>query len=450
MPSHEMITERDGAGDAVWARPWSDFRVAFAVVAVAFVLISVYSHHVQHVIVTRFGDADEYFFEAEQIAAGQTIRAETPYMYRIALPWLVAHTFPQQIEFGFRLYNTIAAAAGTMLLLLWLRRFGVHAGVAALTTILYTAEWISPARFIWFAPITCDPPFIALSMAALLVADGLRRQFSWPRALGLTAICALGGAVRETMLFAPIAFLFANVTFDPTSPPSRVPLTARLLPLVATAVVVTLCHFIPAEPRRQLSAWDNLFYLYHRKALFALPLSLYMTFGPIIAVVLYDWRAARDLLARHVYLVVFFGWCFLTSYIGGSDTERFVIWGAPVMYLLVAKALERHAGALLRSAWVFVALVIAQALSSHIFFAYPNPNTAVADWGLLTTVGEKIWGALNRLLVIDDFYWNLWSYFGSKPVHAVSLAIYLVFSLGLVLYLRRTERMHPELMGVGG
>jgi hypothetical protein len=442
-----MITERDGVDGAVSAtrRTYGDFRVAFAVVAVAFVLISLYSNYVQHVIVTRFGDGDEYFFAAEQMAAGQTIRAETPYLYRIALPWLVAHTFPHQIEFGFRLYNTIAGAAGTALLLLWLRRFGVHAGVAALTTILYTAEWIGPARFIWFAPISCDPPFIALSMAALLIADGLRRQFSWRRALGLTAICAVGGAVRETMLFAPIAFLFANVTFDRTSQPPRVPLTARLLPLAATAVVVTLCHFIPAEPRRHLSAFDNVFYLYHRKALFTLPLSFYMTFGPVIAVVLYDWRAARDLLARHFYLVIFFGWCFLTSYIGGHDTERYLIWGAPVMYLLIAVALERHADALLRSAWVFVALVGAQALGSHIFFAYPDPNTAVGDWAELRTVGERIWGVTNRLLVVDDFYWNLWSYFGSKPFHALLLAIYLVFSLGLILYLRHTERSHPEL-----
>jgi hypothetical protein len=442
-----MITESEGVGGAVSAtrRTAGDFRVAFVVVAAAFVIICLYSNYVQHVIVTRFGDADEYFFAAEQMAAGQTIRAETPYLYRIALPWLVAHTFPQQIEFGFRLYNTIAAGAGTTLLLLWLRRFGVHAGVAALTTVVYTAEWIGPARFIWFAPITCDPPFIALTMGALLVADGLRRQFSWPRALALTAICAVGGAVRETMLFAPIAFLFANVTFDRTSQPPRVPLAARLLPLAATIAVVTLCHFIPAEPRRHLSTYDNVFMLYRRKALFTLPLSFYMTFGPVIAVALYDWRAARDLLARHFYLAVFFGWCFLTCYIGGHDSERYLIWGAPVMYLLVAMALQRHAGALLRSAWVFVALVGAQALGSHIFFAYPNPNTAVGDWTTLTTAGEKIWGVLNRLFVIDDFYWNLWSYFGSRPVHALLLGIYVVFSLALILYLGHTERAHPEL-----
>ena len=85
------------------------------------------------------------------------------------------------------------------------------------------------------------------------------------------------------------------------------------------------------------------------------------------------------------------------------------------------------------------------AFGEHIFFAYPDPNTAVGDWSTLTTAGEKTWGVLNRLLVIDDFYWNLWSYFGSKPFHALLLAIYALFSLGLILYLRHAERAHPEL-----
>src|SRR6185312_9610559 len=193
-----MITDSVGGAVAGTRELYGDFRLASVLVAVAFVAISAYSYHVQQITLTRFGDGDEYFFAAEQMAAGQTIRAETPYMYRIALPWLVARTFPERIEFGFRLYNTMAAAAGCALLLLWLRRFDIHPGVAALTTILYIADWIGPARFLYYYPIYVDPPFIALSMGALMVAEGLRRRFSWARTFALAAICAAGGAVRET------------------------------------------------------------------------------------------------------------------------------------------------------------------------------------------------------------------------------------------------------------
>ena len=414
--------------------------------ALAFVVISVYSAHVQQITLTRFGDGDEYFFAAEQMAAHQTIRAETPYLYRIALPWLVAHTFPQRIEFGFRLYNTIAAFAGPMLLLAWLRRFGVRAEIAALTSVLYIADWIGPARFLYYYPIYVDPPFIALCMWGLLIVDGLRRRFSWPRTIGLAVLCALGGAVRETMLLVPIAFLFANVTFDrQPGEQARIPRIARVLPLAATALVVALCHLIPAEPRRQLSALENAFYLFNEKPLFTLPLAFFMTFGPVLAIVLYDWRRVRDLVMKHFYLVVFFGGCFAGGYVGGHETERYLIWASPVVFLLIAQALERHGAALVRSAWMFVALVGAQALGEHVFFGIPDPSFSVAEWSSLTTVGQKAWGVINRLVIVDDFSWNLWSYFGSRPFHALLLAIYAAFSASLMLYLWRVERAHPEL-----
>jgi hypothetical protein len=435
-----MITDRvGGAGDATRGL-YADLRAASAV-ALAFVIISVYSFHVQTITLTRFGDGDEYFFAAEQIAAGQTIRAEVPYAYRIALPWLVARTFPTQIELGFRVYNMAAAAAGAALLLLWLRAFSIRPGVAALTTILYIANWIGPARFLYYYPIYVDPPFIAFSMAALLLIESLRRGFSWMRTLALTAVCSVGALVRETMLLAPAAFVFANVGLGTDEDDhAAIPLSARLLPLVAGAVAVALCRQVPVVPRRTLSAVENAVYLFHTKPLFTLPLALFMTFGPVLAVVLYDWRAARDVAAKHFYLAVFFAGCFTASYIGGHETERYLIWSAPAVYLLVAMALQNHRAALLRSAWVFAALAGAQALAEHVFFGIPDPSLAVGDFGTLTTTGEKIWGIVNRLVIVDDFSWNLWSYFGSRPFHALLLAIYIAFSAFLIAYLRWAER----------
>ena len=420
------------------------FRAAFVTVAIAFVAISLYSARIQKITLTRFGDGDEYFFAAEQRAAHQTIRAEAPYVYRIALPWLVAVTFPDRIEFGFRFYNTAAAAASALLLLFWLRRFGVHPGAAALTTILYIANWIGPARFLYYYPVYVDPPFIALSMAALLVIHGLRQRFSWPWLFVLLAICVAGALVRETMLFAPIAFLFANVDFgSPGLSRPRVPAAALLIPLAGTLIAVVLCHLMPAEPRRILPFIPNVLFLFRTKALFTLVLAPFMTFGAVIALVLYDWRAAVDLIGRHFYLLVFCGGCVATGYLGGHETERYFLWMAPVAYLLIAGGLERHGAALMRSAWVFVLVVGAQALGEHVFFGIPDPSLAVGDWATLRTVGEKTWGAINRLVIVDDFAWNIWSYFGSRPFHALLLGIYIAFSAFLIAYLRLAERPHP-------
>jgi hypothetical protein len=435
-----MITDKVGGVCDATRGLYADFTAA-SVVALAFVVISAYSFHVQTITLTRFGDGDEYFFAAEQMAAGQTIRAEVPYAYRIALPWLVARTFPKRIEIGFRVYNTTAAAAGAALLLLWLRAFGVRPGVAALTTILYIANWIGPARFLYYYPIYVDPPFIAFSMAALLLIESLRRGFSWMRTLALSAVCFVGALIRETMLLAPVAFVFANVGLGTEEEgDAKIPVSGRLLPLVAGALAVVLCRQVPVTPRRTLSAVENAVYLLHTKPLFTLPLALFMTFGPVLAVVLYDWRAARDVATKHFYLAVFFAGCFAAGYIGGHETERYLIWSAPAVYLLIAMALQNHGAALLRSAWVFTALVGAQAFAEHVFFGIPDPSLAVGDWSNLTTLSQKTWGVINRLLVVDDFSWNLWSYFGSRPFHALLLAIYIAFSAFLIGYLRWAER----------
>src|SRR6185312_2041009 len=104
---------------------------------------------------------------------------------------------------------------------------------------------------------------------------------------------------------------------------------------------------------------------FRTKAWFTLLLAFFMTFGPVLAVVLRDWRSVRDTVAAHFYLLVFLGGCFAAGYLGGHETERYLLWSAPLMYLLIAQALQHHKAALLRNAWVFTLLVGAQALASH-------------------------------------------------------------------------------------
>jgi hypothetical protein len=41
------------------------------------------------------------------------------------------------------------------------------------------------------------------------------------------------------------------------------------------------------------------------------------------------------------------------------------------------------------------------------------------------------------VFVIDDFHWNLWSNFGSRPFHLVQLAFYLAISATVIALMRR-------------
>jgi hypothetical protein len=89
------------------------------------------------------------------------------------------------------------------------------------------------------------------------------------------------------------------------------------------------------------------------------------------------------------------------------------------------------------------ALVIAQIVSARLLWSIPSPSLAVASMSEMPTLGAKIYSTLDRLFVIDDFHWNLWSNFGSRPFHALLLALYLAFSAAMIGWIHlRTTRTH--------
>ena len=51
---------------------------------------------------------------------------------------------------------------------------------------------------------------------------------------------------------------------------------------------------------------------------------------------------------------------------------------------------------------------------------------------------------LNRVVVMDDCYSNLWSFFGSRPWRALLLAYDVIFVAGIVVWMRRWESAMPR------
>ena len=163
-------------------------------------------------------------------------------------------------------------------------------------------------------------------------------------------------------------------------------------------------------------------------------------FGPVIAVVLYDWRRALRLLADHEWLAALMAGCAALSLVGGSDTERFAFWSLPVVYLLLARAIEHHAG-VLRSRVLIAALVISQAIAARVFWGIPDPR-AESVVGLALNAGwrDRIYGIANRLFVIDSFHFNLWSSFGSRPFRLLRVGLYLAVIASVIWAMQRRAR----------
>jgi len=305
-----------------------------------------------------------------------------------------------------------------------------------LTALLFVVSWLAPVRFVPFYPLYVDPPFLVMAFLGLLLIHRIRERWSWPLVHLLTLTCFVGTLCRETMLFVPLAFAAVNITIPRRPREHPVPLLARCLPLAAWVCAIALTRAFPFEPRYSFSLTGNALFLFKTKPFFTLPLAAFFTFGPVITLAAYEWLDGAKLLGEHVYLGVYALGCLATGYIGGHETERYWLWTAPLVYLLIARAIGRHKDALLRNAWVFVLLVGAQAVSERVFWSIPDPSSGVPAFTEAPWFLPRVWSALDRLVVIDDYFWNLWAYFGSRPFHLVQLCLDLAFAAFLVWWLR--------------
>ena len=416
-------------------------RLVYAFAIVAVLCTSAYAFRTQQVSMLRYGDGDEYLTASEQIAEGRPQTTESPAIYRVALPWVVAKLFPTDIPHGYRVLNTIAGGAATLLLVVWLEEFGIGAVMQAVIVLMFVASWLAPVRFVAFYPLYVDPPFIVLALLGLILIHRIRGRWSWPRILALTLVCLLGTLCRETMLFVACACAAVNIRLPRRVPsPTDVPLVARCLPLAAWVIAIAVTRMLPFHPRYSFSLFGNALFLFHTKPLFTLPLAAFFTMGPVLTLALYDWRESSRLLGEHFYLVVYTLGCLAAGYVGGHETERYWLWASPIAYVLIAQAMVRHKDALLHRASVFVVLVLAQAISERIFWPIPDPGSGVPALEEWPWLWPKVYAVIDRLVVIDDYFWNLWSYFGSKPFHFVMLCIDVLFAAFLWWWLRT----HPS------
>jgi hypothetical protein len=423
------------AAERTSSRRWIDLWWVLGLVVAA----SLWSAHIQHYQVYRYWDSDEYFTLAEQLAAGRPVTASAPYVYRVLTPWIVAHCCAADIQRGFLIVNIVAGALSAVVLAVWLRRFVTDWRIRVLVTAAYIWEWHAPVRFVYYYPAYVDPLLLLFLPLGLIFVE---RTAERPTALNIVALIAITGAgvlAREMMLLVPLSALLHRRLWTATRGAAR--LTVFAGPIAAALIATVVAHR-GTVPRVAYSFSEAVLYHLQHKPIFSLALSWFMTFGPVIAIVLYDWRDAVEFLRMHRHLAAYLVACAAFAYVGGHDTERYLIWAAPVVYVLVGRALVRQR-AVLRGAALAAALVIAQMVSERVLWGIPDPTRAVTAFSDLSGAVAKTGSILNRLFVIDDFHWNLWSNFGSRPFHLLLLGLYAAFSALVIVWMRSRSVRDP-------
>ena len=429
--------------------------------ATAFVAISVSSGLTQR-IERLYADAQIYQTVAVQFFESKIpITAQVPWAYRVATPWLAAmlrpavtRTLPDldsEVEGAsgmlgvtpFLLINIVASAAATLLLLLYLRRFVDSSTVRVLLVIAWVATWHAPVRWVYFYPANVDALFMVFLIAGLLIIEVWRRRSPMAAAFLLAPVVFVGTLVREAMVLVPIAFGIAQM--DAARRGRRTErLVAPAVPIIAMVLAWLFVRSIvtPAPGHQQ---WAEVAAILRNKPIWTWVLGWFFTFGPpVIALIaagrmeVWAFLRTRPEIGGHVAA------CGVLGYIAGtgSDTERLLAWAAPAMYVLAGQAIAARRFVLARMPLLLALLIVVEIASSRVLWAIPVGIDRATRFASL----EPSWSALlaiaDKFLVIHNYYSNLWSFYGSRPVHAATLAFDLALTVGVIVWINRAWQRH--------
>jgi hypothetical protein len=424
----------DAAADALrrWTTSIRDDRhelgLELLAASGAFAAVSVFSAHLQQFTPVPFADAEEYLDMTRQYEAGaRIVHASAPFVYRVATPWLASLG-------SYYLVNIAAALAATLLLVVWLRRHVETRFARLFTIVLFLATWIGPARFVYFTPVYVDPLFIALSMAGVLLVDATRDWLAMRAGWLVAALVFVGTFSRETMVLVALAFAALHTPWTARARWRFRDAIAAVIPFVAAAAAELIVRRL-AMPTETYSAAGQLLTLARQKPFFTWVLSWFFVFGPgVVALIAIDGRRSAAWLRSRPHLVAFLAGCGMLAFVGGTDTERITLWSAPVVYALAGRAIDHC-----RRVWTKPALALvlgaAQLVSSRLLWPVPSNGYVVTEFAGEAGRGQVL-DLINRLVVIDTHYGNLWSYWGSRTWHAIVLAYDLVFVAIVVWFAR--------------
>lgn len=378
------------------ARPGSEWEVV--VLAVAFVLVNVATALVQRPFLFHGREGWEgvnYLSMARQTAEGRfPIAEEAPTVFRLGAPVLAGllNRFSGwNLVACFRAVNGVANVLSFALLVVWLRGFLVDWRVRTALALVFLLQWDAPVRWLYFFPPHTDPWMWVFMLAGLLAAERCRAQQTPGRIVLVTALTVVGACFREIVLIIGVVLPFIGNPVRPGAVGERWRgLWPRLIPLAAGVLTtLVLRHAVRREGTYDF-AWTALHYLFS-KPWPAYGLSWFSAFGPILWLAVLRPRQGAAFLARHQHLAVYLAAFAVLAYMGGSDTERFLYWTMPVVYVLIGRALEEAAG--LWPRWLLAGLAGAQFVAARAVFwpaVPPYPNLVPHALPLLTPFGRNV------------------------------------------------------------
>jgi hypothetical protein len=405
-----------------------------------------------------FGDAKQYHLMAQQFGASLIpVTANPPFVFRPATPWLaglmepaVTRALPAWLDRAiedrsglkgvapFYLINILASLATSLALAAYLRYFVPDVGVRLSMVACWMLQWQAPVRFLYFYPVNVEPLFLLMAVLGLIVVERSRRTLSVSASVCMALLAFFGTLCRESMLLVALTFAVCHVRRGTAARGRAAALL--ILPLAAALAALVIARLVGA-PAAAYSPWAEMLAMAREKPLPMWMLSWSFAFGlPVIAIILAAGRVTWGVLRSRPELAFYLAACGVLAYVGGTDTERILGWATPVMYALAGTAVVAFAGVLRPLASVTAGLVVMQSVSARWFWPIPVGIDDVRAFAQLDVSWASLMEVLDKAFVIDNYYSNLWSFYGSRAIHSTVLACDAALAFGLVLFLRRRER----------
>jgi hypothetical protein len=404
-----------------------------------------------------FGDAKQYLEMSRQFSQGELpVSADAPFVYRVATPWLAGTIAPVVVQFvspqlaraiedasglkgvePFYAVNIGAALLALCLLVFYLRCFVPDTWARLVVVALWLAAWHAPARYVYFNPVNIEPLFLVAVLAGLLAVEKTREMSVLSAALVVTPFVLLATLCRESGALVAVVFISSR-------PLLKLPAGQRLaacLPAVAAILALVLVSQL-GRPARAYQPWSGPLDMLRTKALYGWVLAWFFTFGPsALALIAAAASPTQKLFAARPELVVYLFLVGALGFLGGTDTERILGWAAPVVLVALGCALT-SSGPILRRMPVLAGVLVAAQLASA---RLPWPIPVGVDQATRTSDLSLEWASvtvlMDKALVIENYYANLWTYFGSRSVHGAVLVFDVFFVVAVVAVMHRSDRM---------
>lgn len=321
---------------------------------------------------TKF-DASAYYDLAQKFSLHQEIVGGAPFVYRLGTPFLVSLFFPGNLYWGFMVINITSAVISIFILLFWLRLYLNNTFIRLLLVGLFASHWLGVLRITLFSPVHVESIALVFNLLGFIIIFHLQRRPDNLRlVLAFCMITFIGVIFRESVILLSLVYLTLMVYGHNILSEIRAGVESqrRLLlsaaPFFSGVLAIFLTRII-AVPDGSFSMVAAIIVWMYEKPLPSYIQSYFTTYGPMLAVLAPSIGVIKGFLVREkfnsYYLVLM---CVLAWGIG-SDTDRFLYWAMPVVYVLFGVALENLWQVLQHHRGLLAVLLIAQLLAQRSF-----------------------------------------------------------------------------------